>query len=462
MKSLFNETFVFGKENLLNHIRIGKIKDKFLLTTDHGAWVLVNKEEFDKIKQNKFSEEEFKFLEEKGIILTKNNTGQILDLYKKRYNFLFHGAGLHIIVPTPRCNHRCVYCHASAVCSDDKEKDMTQETATKILEFIFQTPAKTITLEFQGGDALLNVEIFKFVVSSALEMNKTHKKNMDFALVTNLTLMTDELMQFCIDNSVNVCTSLDGPKQVHDANRKYINGSSHEHVVKWIKKFNEHGKKVGALMVTTKNSLPFYKEIVDEYVNLEIPLIQIKYMSSLGFAKEIDGYSVEEFIEFWKKSLNYIIELNKKGVNIKERGTAIILQKLLTPFDAGHLDFRSPCGICSGQICYNFDGSIYGCDEGRCYDLFKVGDVFKDNYESIFKKEETQQLIKASLLENYLCDTCVYKPYCGTCIVNNYSDYGSLLPKLNKDKCLMRKKMFDYVFELLMDVSTRDVLVGWI
>ena len=61
MKSLFNETFVFGKDNLLNHIRIEKIKDRFLLTTDHGAWVIVSKEEFDKINKDQLDEQEFNF-----------------------------------------------------------------------------------------------------------------------------------------------------------------------------------------------------------------------------------------------------------------------------------------------------------------------------------------------------------------------------------------------------------------
>ena len=46
--------------------------------------------------------------------------------------------------------------------------DMDKETAKKVVEFIFQSPSKQITIEFQGGEPLLNFEIVKFVVDFGL------------------------------------------------------------------------------------------------------------------------------------------------------------------------------------------------------------------------------------------------------------------------------------------------------
>ena len=46
------------------------------------------------------------------------------------------GAVLHIIVPTLRCNQKCIYCHSSARFGKEKEYDMDKETAKKTLEFI--------------------------------------------------------------------------------------------------------------------------------------------------------------------------------------------------------------------------------------------------------------------------------------------------------------------------------------
>ena len=60
-------------------------------------------------------------------------------------------------------------------------------------------------------------------------------------------------------------------------------------------------------MVTTKFSLPYYKEIVDEYIKHGFNEIQIKFMSYLGDAKEVwnkIGYNADEFINFWKANIN--------------------------------------------------------------------------------------------------------------------------------------------------------------
>jgi hypothetical protein len=63
--------------------------------------------------------------------------------------------------------------------------------------------------------------------------------------------------------------------------------------------------------------------------------------------------------------MDYILELNKKGINFREMLSGIYLSKILTDRDPNYLDERSPCGACIGQVAYNYDGKIYSCDEGR-------------------------------------------------------------------------------------------------
>jgi len=467
--SYFNETVVFGKDSTSNNYRVKKIKDKYLVTTDQGSWVVLDKKEYDQLIKNEIGDILFKNLEEKGVILTKNNLKLVSNDYQKRYNYLFNGASLHILTPTLRCNHKCVYCHSASKCADAKEYDMDKKTAKKVLGFIFQTPAKSITIEFQGGEPLLNVKIVKYVVKEAKKMNEIYKKKIRFALVTNLTLMTDELLKWIIKEKVDISTSLDGPKNVHDKNRLFEGGEpSYDVVVGWIKKIkDEYNYNVGMLMVTTRYSLPYWKEIVDEYVKLGCNSLQVKYINKLGFAenawKKI-GYDMDEFLEFWKKSVDYMIELNKKGVRIKSRYVGLILQKILTKYDPSFLDFRSPCGVVCGQIAYDHKGKIYSCDEGRMNDMFNLGDVEKDNYKGVLSCDKTQQLIGASMNDNYLCDQCAYKPWCGLCPVIAYAEQGNIIPKIASfSKCKLHKFQFDYVFEkLLFDKEARKVLFSWL
>jgi len=60
------------------------------------------------------------------------------------------------------------------------------------------------------------------------------------------------------------------------------------------------------------------------------------------------AYKKEEWIEFFQKSLDYIIELNKKGTPFREYMTSVYLQKIYNSKDPNFMDIRSPSGIAIG------------------------------------------------------------------------------------------------------------------
>jgi len=323
-------------------------------------------------------------------------------------------------------------------------------------------------IEFQGGETLLAYDTFQYIVTKAKQMAKERGKNVSFEIVTNLTLMNDTYLDWIIKQGINICTSIDGPKYVHDKNRQFEGGKpTYDIVSKKVKHMRDRGASVGILMVTSRYSLPFWKEIIDEYVSLGAKVMQLKYINKLGFAADKwdeQAYSIEEFTDFWKKGVDYMIELNKKGVFIKERYVEIILHKILTKYDPSFTDFRSPCGIVTGQIAYNFNGDIYSCDEGRNFDIFQLGNVKTSKYDEVLSKVQSQQLIASSMNDNLLCDNCVYKPWCGTCVVMNYAEEGSLIPKLpGNSHHILFEMMFDYIFDkIVFDEDAKNVLLTWL
>jgi His-Xaa-Ser system radical SAM maturase HxsB len=352
----------------------------------------------------------------------------------------------------------CIYCHASSKPKDKKEFDMDKETAKKTVDFIFQTPNNNITIEFQGGEPLLNWDIVKYIIKYAKEKNKQVKKNMLMSIVTNLTKMDKKKMGYLIDHNVVVCASLDGPKEVHDYNRKFVGGSNYEQVVKWVKRFKKEYKErraknkiVGALVTLTRKSLKYPKEIVDEYVKLGLDTIHLRFLNNLGVAKGAwpkISYSVKEYLDFWKKSVKYIESLKKQGKRINERIVDIMVNKIGSEFDPCYLDLRSPCGAAIGQLTYNYSGDIYTCDEARMIgdDLFMLGNVKKDEYKDIVTCNKACAVINASINDQYMCNDCAYKPYCGVCPVCNYAEQGSVIGKISQtDRCRIFKGQFDWV-----------------
>ena len=440
---------------------IGKCKridSKYLVVNQSGAFVVLSPEEHNSLMTHRMGDELFSELEAKNIIVTDNNFERVVEDYKLKKANLFQGTSLHIVVPTLRCNQKCVYCHAASVPQDAKGYDMDKETASKVVDFISQSPSKAITIEFQGGEPLLNFAIVQHIVEYAKNLNKTHKKDVRFTIVTNLTLMNQNILNYLIKQEIGICTSFDGPKYVHDKNRKFLDGrGTYDEVVKWIKAIQKSKYKgMNALMTVTRYSLPYYKEIVDEYANLGLKRIWFRYLNNLGFAQEAwkeVGYSAEEFIEFWKKGVDYIYSKDFQKNMMREISSLILTIKVLRKHDPNFLDLQSPCGAAIGQLAYRYDGNIYSCDEGRMVkdDFFKLGNVHEDTYKSLFSSSKTCSLIASSVNDTYLCDACIYQPYCGVCPVLSYINTQNIVPKLAQDfRCKILKAQFEHVFKKII------------
>ena len=465
--SYFGVDFKGGYE--LNNFRSHDLGNgNILLVNDYGSWVVLDKGEYELVKSNKdIPSSMFELLKQTGIILTDDNIKNVVEDYRKKLSFLFQGPSLHIIVLTSRCNQNCVYCYACPDKVSKRKKDMNEETAKKVIDFIFQTPSPIVKIEFQGGEPLLNFNTLKFIVEYSKERNKEYNKRLEFAVSTNLTLMSEEILDYLIKNEVSITTSLDGPEIVNNKNRHYPDGtSSYDKVTEWIK-IIKNRYKIDALLVTTKYSLLHWKEIIDEYLRLGLGIIWVQPLRKIGNAlKNWDsiGYDAKEFLDFWKKSVEYILELNKEGKEIKEISTTIILKKILKKSALNFCDLQSPCGAIVSQLSYGPNGGIYVCDEARQNPLFRLGNVKKNGYEEVMISEKSQNFIKSSINDSLLCDSCVWKPYCGVCPVCNYSEQGNIIPKLPLSyKCRINKEMFDYVFKkFLFDEEAKHVFLEWI
>lgn len=452
----------------LNNYRFKKIKRGHLITTDHGSFLHLTDSEFRRLKKEDFNKNLFKKLENKGIIITDKNENQIIKDLRLRYSFLFRGTGLHIIMLTQRCNMKCSYCYISSKNLETKGTDLNKKTAKKIIDFIFQCPTKDIIIEFQGGEPLLKVNIIKFIVNYAKKINKKHNKNLNFTTNTNMESMDNDLLKYLVNEKISFGTSLDGPKSLHNHNRKSLNNKNYDTIVFWKKKLNGSKFNLQALITITKESLKYPKEIIDEYLTLGFSGIHLRFSEILGYTKDNwdkIGYTAEEFIEFWKKSLDYIIQINKKGTYFEERTIKIILHKILEKYDPEYLDLMSPCGAGIGQLFYDYKGDIFSCTSGREADpdVFKLGNVNKNTYAQVLTSKSSCAIINSSINDSYLCDMCVYKPYCGLCPAGAYAEEKTLISKIPTDRmCKINKSHFDYFFEkFLFDQKAREVFLSW-
>ena len=315
---------------------VDKINDKYLVSNMMGCWDALSELEFRQLNSMRVLEGGplFDRLLARGIILDEKNIRSVIDGYRSLNANLFTDTSLHIAVLTKRCNLRCTYCHAEGGASSE---DMSIETATRVLQYLFDVRNNNVTLEFQGGEPLLNWPIVQFLTENARKAN-TLGKNLNIVLITNLLLMDDEKMRFLVDHNVDVCTSLDGPASIHDKNRVDVHGrGTHAQLVDKIKHLSKKfGRRINMLPTITRHSLSHPEAIVDEYVRLGQGEIPLRPVNRIGYACgnwEDIGYTAEEFNVFYSKALAYILKLNISGTYISERSARTILTKVLLKKD---------------------------------------------------------------------------------------------------------------------------------
>ncbi len=79
--------------------------------------------------------------------------------------------------------------------------------------------------------------MIEFVVSYAKQKAYHLKKQLSLVIVTNLTLLSDAMLDYFLQEGVDICTSLDGDEKLHNYNRSYT-GNSFEEVTTNIRKIN--------------------------------------------------------------------------------------------------------------------------------------------------------------------------------------------------------------------------------
>ena len=219
------------------------------------------------------------------------------------------------------------------------------------------------------------------------------------------------MLRYFRDEQIEISTSLDGPAFIHNANRPRPGGDSYELATQNIERARNvvGAEHVSALMTTTRLSLDHPIEIIDEYVRLGFRSIFLRPISPYGFAvrtRSKTGYETDHFLEFYRKGLAHILDLNRRGIDLAEIYAKIILTKILTPFATGYVDLQSPAGAGISVAVYNYDGDVYASDESRMLaemgdHRFRLGNVHRDDYRTIFGSERTDRRSPSRQLSNH-------------------------------------------------------------
>jgi His-Xaa-Ser system radical SAM maturase HxsB len=451
-----------------------------LVTNDVGESLFLNTKDFEAFTGQTLNQSDDAYADLKARHFLQDSRSSVpLELLATKYRtkkaFLEGFTGLHMFVVTLRCDHSCPYCQVSRVTEDRSRFDMSEATALKAVDLMFRSPSPLLKVEFQGGEPLLNFELVRVVVNAVKSRNVIEQRDIQFVIATNMALLTDDVLAFCAEHQICLSTSLDGPSELHNANRPRPGANSYEVLLTHLARARATlgHDRISALMTTTERSLERPDDIVDEYVRQGFDTIFLRPISPYGFAvrsRLAFRYQADQFIAFYKSALKYIIDINRRGTPLMEVYTQILLQRMLTPFATGYVDLQSPTGAGIGAVVYNYDGDVYASDEGRMLaemgdTTFRLGHVHSDSYEEIFAGDHLRKLIEGSCLETLPgCSECAFMPYCGADPVFHWATQQDAIGhRPTSAFCARQMGVFRHLFDLLRkgDSFTRELLLSW-
>ncbi len=450
-----------------------------VVTNFVGEFVILKRDKLDDVVHKRLSptDETYSLLRSRHFIKEAADTAsiQLLGLKTRtKFSNLRNFTNLHLFVVSLRCDHSCHYCQVSRQSENKAAFDMTEETADKALKIVFRSPNPAIKIEFQGGEPLLNFDLVKHVVLKAKQINEVEKRDLQFVITTTLSLMTDEILEFCKEHRIYLSASLDGPEDLHNKNRPRPGKDSHQKFVQGLQKARDKlgYDSVSALMTTSPGSLTRVRDIIDEYLKLDMDGIFLRHLSPYGFAiktKSYEAYNVERWLEFYKEGLDYIVELNKRGVRFTEHFASLLLTKMFTSSDPGFVDLMNPSGAGIAAVVFNYDGDVYASDESRMLremgdTTFKIGNLHNSTYEEIFTSGALLNALDDSFtMSAPMCTDCAFEPWCGAEPVFHHAIFGDVLGR--KPESEFCKRIMGVVRHLLKtmhaDPEAKEIFMRW-
>lgn len=331
---------------------------------------------------------------------------------------------------TEKCNLACSYCQADATPSRSR---MPLDTAMKIVErLLTENPPETFTIDFHGGEPLLEYDNMMKVIRHAKKVAEAVGKKPVFMVQTNGTTLTAERVKGLKDEGVMVGISLDGPGEIHDKQRFTARGKgSFDRVWGNGQRAIEMGLNAGYLAVI--HDPRDYLTASRWFREQGFRSYRINYSSAIGRAhKELEfpAGREEAFARNWldmtRDALDWTRQHNEH-LNISDINNKI---NNLTTKNRPFMCYRSPCGVGNSVLGFGTDGGIFACEEMASLEYFRVGNIHDESVSIKDLVDHNPILVdlQRRTVDNIpKCSTCHLKRICsGGCTSKVFAKYGTV------------------------------------
>src|SRR5215510_3664998 len=178
--------------------------------------------------------------------------------------------GMGVLQPTAFCNINCSYCYLP----DRSNKHvMAQSTVTRLFSEIFSSGwcAHEIIVLWHAGEPMAAPISFYREAFATIERLRPSSVTVKHSFQTNATLVNDDWCRLFREWNVGIGVSVDGPREIHDRNRKTRSGKgTFDKTMAGIRCLQKSGVSFHVLSVLSRDSLADPDGMLAFYIDQDI------------------------------------------------------------------------------------------------------------------------------------------------------------------------------------------------
>ncbi|KGG36272.1 putative arylsulfatase regulatory protein [Prochlorococcus sp. MIT 0703] len=346
----------------------------------------------------------------------------------------FGPIGLVVIQSTSLCNLDCSYCYLP----DRKSRKIFDlELLPLLMQRIFESPffGEELSLVWHAGEPLTlpcsYYDKATQLINEAVEKWTNGTVHVEQHVQTNATLINDAWCECFRRNQINVGISVDGPKDIHDANRCFRNGEgSHVHSMRGIEALKRNKIPFHAIAVVTATAMDDPNGMYQFFRDNEIRSVGFNVEEQEGehTSSSMQGYEREEqyrqFLQtFWQLS-------EQDGFPIVLREFDQVISLIREDRRLNQNELNRPYSILSVDWQGNFstfDPELLSVSS-KLYGTFDLGSIRTISLMEAAKTERFKTLWSDMLSGVKRCEKeCNYFGFCGGGMGSNkFWEHGSL------------------------------------
>ena len=291
-----------------------------------------------------------------------------------------------------KCNENCIHCY---IPNRNKNNIMDLALFEDILQQCIDMRVLNITIS--GGEPMMNPNLIQM-------LEKCRDANFSINLLTNLNLLSDELLTVIASNPLlSVQTSLYSMnEEIHDS---------------ITKRKGSYRKTMDSIMLLWDNNIPMQINCPIMKQNMTFYSDVIEWATSMNIESSAD-YVLFGCYDGSQNNLN--CRLNSKEIReLYEHDSSLINNfSVKNKKDASEED--AICPVCKSSLCISNVGKVYPCEGWQGLIL---GDLSSNSLNEIWNgSTKVNNLRNLKYKDFSKCISCGIKEYCNPCLIMNVNE----------------------------------------